>query len=123
MTIVRAIDSSGDWLFGKSLNDYVSKNAAVQQDIKTRILEFLGNCFFNTVAGIDWFNLLGSKNELALSLAISAVILNTENVTSILQLRISLNAARALFVSYQVQTTYSVTGSSFQYDLIGAVAA
>ena len=120
MTIVRAINSNGDWLFGKSLNDYLSGNMAVQQSIRTRLLSFIGNCFFDTIAGIDWFNLLGNKNQLALSLAISAVILNTPNVTGILQLGIGVNAARLFTVSYQVQTTYSTTGDAFQYNLIGA---
>lgn len=120
MTIVRALDSTGDWLFGKSLNDYISANMEVQQSIRTRLLSFIGNCFFDTIAGIDWFNLLGSKNELALSLAISAVILNTPNVTGILQLSIGVNAKRIFSISYQVQTTYSKTGDQFQYNLIGS---
>lgn len=119
MTIVRAINSNGDWLFGKSLNDYLSGNMAVQQNIRTRLLSFIGNCFFDTIAGIDWFNLLGSKNQLALSLAISAVILNTPNVTGILQLGVSLTTNRLFTISYKVQTTYSLTGDSFQYNLLG----
>jgi len=121
MTIVRAIDSTGDWLFGKSLNDYVSANAAVKQNIRTRLLEFLGDCFFNIAAGIDWLNLLsGSKSEFALNLSISSVILNTTNVTGILQLSIGLTSQRKISISYQVQTTYSITGDIFQYNLINS---
>lgn len=116
--IVRALDSSGDWTFGKSLNDYLSANKAVKQNIKTRLLEFLGDCFFNITAGIDWFTLLGgSKNELALSLNISSVILNTQFVVAIKQLTIGLDKNRKFTVSYQVQTSYSVTGDSFQLSL------
>ena len=126
MTIVRVITPNtapnpGDWLFGKSLNDYVSGNAAVKQNIQTRLFSFLGDCFFNITAGIDWFNLLGgSKNEKLLSINVSSVILNTPNVTGLLQLSIALDQSRKLQLSYQVQTAYSVTGDIFQYDLINS---
>lgn len=126
MTIVRSLtpntaSNPNDWNFGKSLNNYISANAAVKQNIQTRLLSFLGDCFFDITAGIDWFNLLGSsKNELLLSINVSSVILNTPNVTGILQLSIGLNTKRQLSISYQVQTTYSVTGDIFQYDLINS---
>lgn len=121
--IVRLIDSSGDWLFGKGQNDYLSANAAVAQNIKTRLLSFLGNCFFDTSAGIDWFNLLGTKNQLSINLAVSATILNTANVTGILQLSVNLTTTRVFTISYRVQTTYSVTGDTFQYDIAGINAS
>jgi len=105
--IVRALDNQNDWTFGKSKNNYLSGSAAVQQNIKTRLLEFIGDCFFNIQAGVDWFNFLGgSKNQLALNLNISSVILNTAFVTSIKQLSISL-VNRNFSVSYQVTDAYS----------------
>lgn len=117
--IVRALDSTGDWTFGNGLSNYLSANAAVAQSIQTRVLSFLGDCFFDATAGIDWFNLLGSKNQIGLNLAISSTILNTENVTGILQLSVVLNELRNFSVSYSVQTTYSVVNNSFQYDVNG----
>lgn len=117
--IVRAIDSQNDWLFGAGLNNYKTANAAIAQSIQTRLQSFLGDCFFDTSAGIDWFNLLGSKNQLALNLAISATILNTAGVTGILQLSVGLSPGRLFSVSYKVQTVYSTTQSQFQYDLTG----
>lgn len=104
---VRSLDAAGDWLFGKGQNDYLTANAAVVQNISTRLLMFLGDCFFDTAAGIDWFNLLGAKNETALSLAVAAVILNTEEVTALNQLSIGLDVARNLTIKFQVQTIYS----------------
>lgn len=107
--IVRALAGSGDWTFGKGLNDYKSGNAAVAQTIQTRLLSFLGDCFFDQGAGINWFQFLGSKNQIGLNLAVSAVILNTENVISLVQLSINLNSQRQCSISYTVQTTYSTT--------------
>lgn len=116
--MIRALDSNGDWVFGTGANAYLTGNPEVAEDIQTRLLSFLGDCFFDTSAGIDWFNLLGSKNQIALQLAISAVILNTNYVTGSLQLSVSYTAStRALVISYTVQTTYSQLSNSFQYDL------
>lgn len=114
--IVRAIDSDGDWLFGKSLNDYKSNLEAVKQNIQTRLLCFLGDCFFDITAGLDWFTFLGGyKNELAVSLSVSSVILNTNGVTGIKQLTIGLTSIREFSVYYQAQTAYSITFDTVKY--------
>jgi hypothetical protein len=104
--IIRAIDADGDWLFGKGKNDYYSGNFAVAENIKTRLLEFLGNCFWNTSAGIDWFNLLGTKNINALILAIRTIILNSENVSGITELSVVLDRNRNLRIVYVVSTVF-----------------
>lgn len=104
MSIVRALDSDHDWLFGKGRNDYKSGIAATVQNIDTRLLSFLGDCFFDVVAGIDWFNLEGAKDQEALKLAVSAVILNTPNVLKILSLVASLDhETRDFTITYKVQ--------------------
>lgn len=116
---IRQIDDDSDWLYGKGKNNYVRDNAAVIQNSNTRLSSFLGDCFFDLGGGLDWFNLLGGKDETALSLAIAAVILNTRDVTGLLQLSIQLDVERRLTIQYRVQTTYSVASSTFQYDLNG----
>lgn len=122
MSRVRAIDVNGDWTFGKGQNDYLKDNAAVVQSIGTRLKSFLGDCFFDSGAGIDWFNLLGGKDELSLRLSVSSVILNTKDVTGILQLSVNLDAkSRRLTVTYQVQTTFSRASGIFRFDLNGSI--
>lgn len=114
---VRAIDNAtGDWLFGKGANDYRVNNDAVTQNINTRLNSFLGDCFFDQGAGINWFNLLGAKDQTALNLAISTVILNTPQVVRILQLAVSLSDKRRMTVTYRVLTSYSVSTSGFVFD-------
>jgi len=117
---VRALTATGDWTFGQGLSNYKTGQAAVAQNIQTRLSSFLGDCFFDQGAGIDWFNLMGSKNQVALNLAINAVILNTANVTGILQVAINVSTARRITIQYRVQTTYSVLSDVFQYDLGGS---
>lgn len=112
---VRAVDSNNDWLFGKGQNDYLRDKAALLQNIKTRLQEFLGDCFFNTGAGIDWFGLLGEKDQLSLNLAISSVILNTQYVTGIRQLLLNVEN-RGLTVQYEVATSYGPAYQTFALD-------
>jgi hypothetical protein len=119
--IVRALDINGDWEFGKGKNDYKRNIKAVTQNIKTRLMSFLGDCFFDTTAGIDWFNLLGGKDALALELAVTSVILNTETVTGLLTLSVSISENRRISLNYRVQTTLGETGEAFQYDVNGIV--
>lgn len=114
--IVRALDEDHDWMFGKGKNDYLQANAAIAQSINTRLNCFLGNCFFDLGTGIDWLNLLGAKDQIALNLAISATILNTEGVTGILQLSSGVDASRRFSCSYKVQTVFSTVTSSFVFD-------
>ena len=82
--IVRALDGNNDWTFGQSKANYIGKNPAIAQCIQTRISCFIGNCYFDMGAGVDWLNFLaGSKNQLALELAVSAVILNSYGVIGV----------------------------------------
>lgn len=107
--IVRSLDVNGDWTFGKGKNNYLANNKAIVQNISTRLNSYLGDCFFALDAGIDWFNLLGSKNQIALELAVRAVILNTDGVTSLVDVSVDLNhTTRRMTMRYTVETTYSV---------------
>lgn len=114
---VRALDGTGDWTFGKGLNDYKFGNDAVAQLIATRLRSFLGDCFFDQGAGIDWVSFLGSKDQLGLNLAISAVLYNTENVIKVNQLSINLTSNRALFISYNVTTSFSTISTTVQVSI------
>jgi hypothetical protein len=119
---VRALDVNHDWTFGKGQNDYLVGNRAIGQLIQTRLLEFSGNCFWNLGAGLDWFNYLGSKDEITTNLAIRSTILNTDGVTGLIQVSINLSpVTRKLTVQYKVQTIYSVLTGAFVYDLNGTV--
>lgn len=111
--IVRALDEVGDWSFGKGRNNYLSNNKAIVQNISTRLKMFLGDCFFALNQGIDWFNLLGSKNQVALELAVRSVILNTEGVTTLIDVQIELDhTTRRIRMQYTVETIYSIANQT-----------
>lgn len=127
--IVRALSPTGDWTFGAGLNNYLSAGNAVTQAIATTLMMFLGDCFFATNTGIDWLNLLGGKNSLALSLSINSAILNIQSqgqqvVTQINSVNFDVNEdTRAFSVTYNVQTIYgTVTGTVNQNLGVGPLA-
>lgn len=59
----RALDSNWDWKFGKGIGSYSGDTQAIAYDVKSKILSWVGDCFFNEAAGIDWKNILGSKDQ------------------------------------------------------------
>lgn len=107
---VRAIDSNRDWQFGQSKQSYKNGVEEIGQMIQTRVLSFLGDCFFATDEGIDWLNLLGAgagKDE-AIKRSVSLTILGTSGVTAINSVDLVLNRqTRQLIISYNVATIYS----------------
>ena len=60
---VRALNDKHDWVFGKGLQGYKQNREAVKQRIKTHLLSFYYDCFFDLEFGIDWKNFWGSKNK------------------------------------------------------------
>ena len=116
--ITRALDENNDWTFGKGRNNYKRDLDAVSQSVKTRLQSFLGDCFFAERDGIDWFNLLGSKDKTQLGLAVAAVILNTTDVTKIVNFEINLDSGtRDVGISYSIDTVYGTDTNSFQLDI------
>lgn len=103
---VRALDGVGDWKFGRGTSDYKGDIDALAQNIQTRLKSFLGDCFFDLGAGVDWFNLLGAKDIQELKLVLVAVILNTENVISCTELIASISSTRNFLIQYSVNTVY-----------------
>lgn len=105
--IVRALNQSGAWQYGKGKNDYIKDQKALAQMLKTRLKSFLGDCFFALSDGIDWFNLNGSKDVLALRLAVASTILNTEGITALLDLSFNLSEnTRVATITCSVETVY-----------------
>lgn len=109
--IIRALNPSGDWTFGSSRANYLTYNPAIAQSIQSRVSSFIGDCFFDMGAGIDWFTFLGgSRDSLGLQLAISAVILNTFGILKIKSLSFNLDRnSRRFSISYNVTTIFSGT--------------
>ncbi|HVN66752.1 MAG TPA: hypothetical protein VMT55_00140 [Candidatus Sulfotelmatobacter sp.] len=120
---VRALTTGHDWTMGNGSAGYLQGNQAIAQQLDCRILQILGECFWDAGAGINWYGFLSSKAPQGLSLAIQAVILNTVNVLGINQpATFTLNPQTRLFsVDWDVITIYSksFTGTTQQPVQIG----
>lgn len=115
---VRAIDNNRDWLFGKGRNNYVTDTDGVAQSVATRLRSFLGDAFFAQTEGIDWFNLLGGKDQTAISLAVSATILRTTDVTALNNFNLRLDrVTRLITISYEVSTIFGDTTQSIEIGI------
>jgi hypothetical protein len=112
--IIRALDLDGDWTFGLGKQNYLQDNNAIALNIKTRILEFLNDCFFNTSAGLDWFRLLGTRNTVQeIILNCRGVILQSEGVMKLTKIDAVFNPqSRILTLSYAVDTVYTLNQNS-----------
>ncbi|MDR1282933.1 MAG: hypothetical protein LBK99_19240 [Opitutaceae bacterium] len=106
--ITRALDHNHDWTFGKGRQNYLREAAAVRQRILTRLWSFLGDCFFDLAAGVDWWNLMGGKSEPAILAQTRSVILGTEGVIRLNSLSATRDPrTRAIRLSYNVDTIYT----------------
>ncbi len=114
--IFRGITGSNDWTFGQGANSYFTKQAAVAANIKTSLMFFRNDCFWSMTSGIDWKNLLGTKQPAAqanIVLQTRATIAGCEDVVRINSLNATINpVTRRLTLAYVIDTTFSrgVTG-------------
>ncbi|PHS61060.1 MAG: hypothetical protein COB09_19115 [Thalassobium sp.] len=103
----RNLTENHDWTFGSGLQNYTSGNQAIGIDIKTRLLSWIGDCFFAENEGIDWKNRIGSKNQRnLLENDIRRIILKTQGVTELLSFDTILND-RNFTASYSINTIFS----------------
>ena len=106
MTNIRANDANNDWIYGIGANAYKVRDLAIEQDIQTKLQEWVGDCFFNLTAGIDWINRFSDGDKDILEQEIRTLILKVNNVVNVNNLSLSL-VERQFVASYDVQTVYS----------------
>ena len=106
--IFRNLDENGDWTFGKGKNNYLTKNDAISLNVKTRILSWLRDCFFNMNAGIDWLNRLSKNQNELLESDLVELIAKTDNVTGITSISTSFDALERIFnINFSINTVYT----------------
>lgn len=104
--IIRAIDSNSDWQFGQGINSYRITQDAIMQNIRTKILEWKGDCFFNMNAGIDWINRLDKRQEDILNQELKSLILKCFGVVELNELSVKV-VNRIFTADYTIKTIFS----------------
>jgi hypothetical protein len=106
--IIRSVDGSNDWNFGKGRASYARDQQAIEQNIKSRVLSWVGDCFFATQEGVDWKNRLGGKNTADLEAELKTVILGSFGVVGITSVQAEFfNDRRNVRIAYDITTIFS----------------
>jgi len=106
MTKIRAIDANNDWEFGQGLGSYRADQEGLAQNIKTKLQEWVGDCFFAADAGIDYNTRLNPNQQNLLEQDVKSLILKVEGVVELTTLSVVF-ANRTLSMSYSIRTIYS----------------
>jgi hypothetical protein len=110
--IIRKIDGQNDWTFGKGKSDYATDEAAIEQNIKTRLLSWVNDCFFALPEGVDWKGRLDAGQQSDLLEEVKSIIMQSFGVIGLLSVVANFNGQHRLdTITYTIQTIFS---SSFQ---------
>lgn len=120
--IIRKVDSLNDWNWGRGRGDYARDEQAIDQNVRSRILMWIGDCFFAQKEGIDWVSRLdvGQKDEAVNE--VTAMILSSDGV-------VGLNGApvvefdpatRNLHIDFNMITIFSESFLSVINQVLGA---
>jgi hypothetical protein len=110
--ILRALDSSGDWTFGKGKSNYLREEAAIRQNISSRVSSWVGDCFFALSDGVDWTNRLDVGEQENVADEVAGVILASYGVVGVSLVETAFSGkTRGYSVNYQADTIY---GAAFQ---------
>jgi hypothetical protein len=105
---MRGITATNDWMFGNGLGSYFTGEAAIEANIKTRVLSWIGDCFFDMFTGVDWKNRLDVGQQENLAVEIQEVILNSYGVIAINSFSFSFSGqSRFETVNSNISTIYS----------------
>lgn len=109
--IFRAIDNDGDWTFGNGRQNYATGNLAIALNVKTRLLCFQNDCFWNLPFGVDWWNLIGAKSpaaDVSILAQTRMMLSGSYGIVSIVSIDAFRDArTRRFAVSYEVDTIFS----------------
>lgn len=107
--IIRCIDSDGDWAFGNGKSAYKANLLALSQNLKTKIQEWVGDCFFDNDAGIDWNNRLANRSQAKpLQNEIKSLMVKVDGVTDVVSLDLNFSSlTRNLRLDYSIKTIFT----------------
>ena len=105
--IIRKVDDNGDWTFGKGKENYIPENAAIAQNIETRLKSWINDCFFGLQEGVDWASYFDKGQENNMIQAVKTVILSSYGVLAVNTISSSTDAARKITITYNIDTIFS----------------
>lgn len=105
---VRGLTAGGDWQFGNGKANYKNDLNFIKQSAVTRVKSFKYDWFLDIQANIDWWNILGQKNnEEIIRGQVYKTLSETEGVTAIKRLDLSVNReTRNAVITVDLKTVF-----------------
>lgn len=105
---VRKLDKDNDRTFGSGTANYTIEDTAITQNVQTRLKSFKNDFFLDIQANIDWFNILGQKNnEGIIKSEIYRVANNTDGVLTVNSVDITKLENRNATIEISIDTIYN----------------
>jgi hypothetical protein len=108
--IMRREDENGDFVFGHSMADYLTENAAIALLLENRLMLWLSEWFLAITEGVNWPAILGSMPPATrlLEAEVRRCVLATEGVEAINNLQMTFDHRTfTVDMSLNVMTDYS----------------
>jgi hypothetical protein len=107
--IIRNLDANHDWTFGQGQQNYLTGQSAIAENINTRLLSFINDCYFDLQTGVDWFRLLGSHStQQEITLSCRAIILASYGVLRVNSINATFNdEQRNIILTYNIDTIFT----------------
>lgn len=87
---VRALDAQHDFTFGKGHSNYLSGSDEIKQTVKTRILQWVNDCYYALDEGVNWNVFLENADSDSLANDIKRIITQTYGVGQLVDFEYSL---------------------------------
>ena len=121
--IIRKVDTENDWRIGKGKSDYARDEQALAENIKTRLLSWVGDCFFALNEGVDWKARMDVGQQDNLTDEVKSIILQSWGVVGINSVAVELGeGTRGVQITYDIETIYSDSFQQTIQEASGTVA-
>ena len=105
--ITRALTPSLDFTFGSGLQNYLKGEAAIEQNVVTTVLSWIGDCYWNMYFGVDWYNRLDVGQQNNLVQEVKQVIAGCYGVVGVISISGNFNGGtRSESISAQIATIF-----------------
>jgi hypothetical protein len=106
--ITRALTSEGDWTYGSGTQNYLRGEAAIEQNIVTTILSWVGDSYYALDFGVDWYNRLDVGQQENLVQEIRQVIAGCYGVVGVLSINgVFTGGTRLETITCQIATIFA----------------
>lgn len=104
----RRLTKDHDWQFGRGVANYADSDEAILLNCKTRLMSFKNDWFLDQNQNIDWFTILGQKNnEQTIINEVERVCLNSDGIVSVVSIDIVKSDNRSANIEIVVNTVFS----------------